>query len=82
MTDITARAAQAKRLAEEPLLVEALANIRHAAIKAWENTATDNASAREFAWLTVKVVNRIEAELESIIDSGKIAAARVQNPVR
>lgn len=64
------------------MLVEALANIRQTAIKAWEGTSTADERAREFAWLTVKVVNRIEAELQSIIDSGAIAARRVQAPVR
>jgi hypothetical protein len=67
-----ARAAQTQRLA----------NIRLAAIQAWEGTSTDNQQAREFAWLTVKVVGRIEAELQSIIDNGLIAARRVQAPVR
>jgi len=80
--DAEARAAHAKRLSEDPMLIEALANIRHAAIKTWEATNTQQASDREFAWLTVKVVNRIEAELQSIIDNGLIAARRVQNPVR
>ncbi len=82
MSDATARAAHAQRLMDDPVLIEALANIRFAAIKAWETTAIDNAQAREFAWLTVKVVGRIEAELQSIIDNGKIAASRVQAPVR
>lgn len=82
MTDATARAAHAQRLMDDPMLVEALANIRFAATKAWESTAIGDAQAREFAWLTVKVVNRIEAELQSIIDNGRIAAARVQAPVR
>lgn len=82
MSDIQARAAAAKRLLDDPLLVEALGNIKAAAIKAWESTSTDQGQAREFAWITVKVVNRIEAELESIITDGKIAAARVQAPVR
>jgi hypothetical protein len=82
MSDVAARAAAAQRLMDDPLLVEALANIRHAAIKAWEGTATDQEKQREFAWLTVKVVNRIEAELQSIIDNGLIAAARVQAPIR
>lgn len=77
-----ARAAAAKRLAEDPLLVEALANIRQAAIKTWESTGVAAQQDREFAWLTVKVVNRIEAELESIIVDGMIAAKRVQHPVR
>lgn len=82
MSDPIARASQAQRLIDDPLLIEALGNIRCAAIKAWEATAIDNAQAREFAWLTVKVVGRIEAELQSIIDDGKIAAARVQAPLR
>ena len=82
VSDAAARAAQAKRLMEDPLLVEALANIRAGAIAAWESTKTDQADAREVAWLTVKVVGRIEAELQSIIDNGAIAAMRVQAPVR
>lgn len=77
-----ARAAHAKRLVDDPLLTEALANIRHAATKAWEGTSIDKQQEREVAWLTVKIVNRIEAELQSIIDNGLIAAARVQNPIR
>lgn len=82
MSDAAARAAQAKRLMEDPMLVEALANIRLAAIKAWEATKIDQSEAREFAWLTVKVVGRIEGELQNIIDNGAITAARVQVPVR
>ena len=82
VSDVAARAAAAKRLLEDPLLTEALANIRGAAIKAWESTGIDKQQDREVAWLTVKVVNRIEAELESIIVDGMIAAKRVQNPVR
>lgn len=80
MSDET-KASAAERLASDPLLVEALANIRHAALKAWEGTAIADAQARDFAWLTVKVVNRIEAELETIINDGKLAAARVQRPL-
>ena len=82
MSNVEARAAAAKRLLEDPLLVEALGNIRGAAIKAWESTSIDKQQEREVAWLTVKVVNRIEAELENIIADGMIAAKRVQHPLR
>jgi hypothetical protein len=82
MSDVQARASAAQRLLDDPMLIEALANIRHAAINAWEATPIADTQAREFAWLTVKVVGRIEAELQSVIDSGKIAAARIQAPVR
>jgi hypothetical protein len=79
---VEARAAAAQRLMDDPLLIEALGNIRAAAIQAWEQTSIDKEQEREIAWLTVKVVRRIEAELQSIIDNGKIAAARVQAPLR
>jgi hypothetical protein len=90
MSNAEARASQAQRLMDDPLLIEALGNIRAAAIQAWEATPVQDANGsvegpnrqREIAWLTVKVVRRIEAELQSIIDNGKIAAARVQNPLR
>ncbi len=82
MSDAPARAAAARRLMDDPVLVEAFANVRNAAISAWTQTATDQVQQREIAWLTVKVVGRIEAELQSIIDNGAIAAKRVQAPVR
>lgn len=81
MTDATARAAHAQRLMDDPMLIEALANIRQAAINAWQATPIAGEREREVAWLTVKVVGRIEAELQSIIDNGRIAAARVQRPL-
>lgn len=82
MSDVQARAAAAQRLLDDPLLVEALDNIRAAAITAWESTPIDKQQEREVAWLTVKIVNRFKAELGSIITDGKIAASRVQAPVR
>jgi len=82
MSDAAARAARAKALAEDPLLVEAFDNVREAAIRVWEATPAADVQAREMAWLTVKAVGRIRAELQSVIDNGAIAAARVQAPVR
>ena len=82
MSDAEARAGQARRLADDPMLIEALGNIRQAAIIAWTSTNTTQDREREIAWLTVKVVDRIETELQSIIDNGLIAAKRVQAPLR
>lgn len=80
--DAGSRANAAERLRNDPLLVEALANIRTGAIDAWQATKIDDEKARDMAWLTVKVVARIEAELQSVIDNGKLAASRVQAPLR
>lgn len=82
MSDIDAKAAAAQRLLNDPMLQEAFSNVRNAAIEAWVQTKTADGQAREFAWLTVKAVDRIAAELQSVVDTGKIAAKRIQAPVR
>ncbi len=82
MTDAQVRATHAAQLLGDPMLKEAFENVRKAAIQAWQSTKADDVASRETAWLTVKVVNRIEAELQIIIENGQIAAARVQAPVR
>lgn len=81
MSDATSRAAHARQLMDDPMLIEALANIRQAAIMTWERTAVADKEGRDMAWMTVKVVRLIEAELESVINNGAIAAARIQRPL-
>lgn len=82
MSDAETRAAQAKRLLDDPILQEAFANVRNGAIEVWTRTKADAQQEREIAWLTVKVIDRITSEFEAIVTNGKIAAARVQNPLR
>lgn len=82
MSDVEARAEHAKRLLADDTLREAFDNVRVAAIEVWSRTAAADVQQREIAWMTVKVLDRIRAELESIVNNGKIAAARVQNPLR
>lgn len=77
-----ARAANAKRLLDDPLLQEALSTVRDEAIRAWQATAARDTEARELAWLTVKNLDRITACLQGMVDDGRIAAARVQAPLR
>lgn len=79
-SDAEVRAAAAKRLIEDPLLKEAFAAVRQGAIDAWASTGAGDSEAREVAWMTVKVLDRIEGELASVIANGRIAAARVQRP--
>jgi hypothetical protein len=80
MTD--ARAANAKRLLDDPLLQEALGLIKDEAIAAWQATAARDTEAREIAWLTVKITDRITSCLQGMVDDGRIAAARTQAPLR
>lgn len=64
------------------MLIEAFDNVRDEAIRVWEGTSAAAQEEREMAWLTVKVIGRIRAELQSVVDGGKIAARRIQAPVR
>ena len=77
-----ARAAAAQRLLDDPLLQEAFANVREEAIAKWASTGIAQDREREIAWLTVKLVDRLKGEFESVIVDGKIAAKRIQSPVR
>jgi len=82
MSDAETRANAARQLLENPMLVEAFANVRETAIAAWTGTSALAVQDREMAWLTVKVLDRITGELEAIVTNGKIAASRVHNPLR
>lgn len=80
--DAEARAEHAKRLMDDPVLSDAFDAIRSTAVDLWARTKADAVQEREMAWLTVKVIDRVRGELQSVMDNGKIAAARVQNPLR
>lgn len=72
----------AQRLIDDPVLAQAFDDVRDAAVTAWTQTKADDVQAREVAWLTVKVIDRVRGELQGMVDSGKIAARRVQAPIR
>lgn len=75
--DTEQRAIRAKHLQEDPILREVLDGLRDSAIEAWQQTATADVQQREFSWLTVKVISRIEQRLQSIIDDQHISAANL-----
>jgi len=79
MTDIdkTERARQrginARLLLETPLLVEALAEVRKELMAAWEASPAADEKGREKLWLMLKLLNKIPAHLETVMNDGKIA---------
>lgn len=83
MSDIEARANDARALKDNPLLVEILGSIEKAAIDAWVATpAQDGAPAREFAWMLYKAAGRIRVEIQAAIDEQRISASRLTAPLR
>lgn len=75
--DIEQRAIRAKQLRDDPLLSEILATIREEAIAAWVGTKVADSAQREFSWLTVKVLDRIDDKLQAEVDNWHMSARAV-----
>lgn len=71
-----ARAARAAAIIEDPLVVDALDAIRSAALHAWENSAPHDTEGRERAWHRLRAANEFRANLQSHVDTGKMAAKK------
>jgi hypothetical protein len=83
LSDTETRARNAAALKDNPFLAEVIEQVRAQAVIAWLQTpAQDGERARELAWVTHKVVDRIESVIQGAIDDGVIAAARVTAPLR
>lgn len=86
MSDKTARAADAQRLLDDPILKEAFAVVVNEAIAEWVNTPSAAIETRESLHRMVVTVDRVRGQLRRIIDDGKMAeraaeaAARVHRP--
>jgi len=80
MTDATARAEHAKRLMEDPLLVEVLDGIETAAITAWASTGMGDHENREMAYHALKASRRVRETLKGVIDNGLVEARRAVRP--
>ena len=71
------RAAKAKALIENETLTEAFDALRSAYIGAWENTDLRDMEGREKAWIALTLINRLRKDLQTVLDSGKIAVAQL-----
>lgn len=81
MLEPEARAEQAKRLLEDPLLVELFDEMEKAATTAWLSTGVGQEPEREFAFHAAKAVQRMREALKGVVDNGLIAAARAVRPL-
>ena len=80
MSDAAVRADAAKRLMEDPLLVELLDGIEEAAVQAWSATGMAQTEDRERAWHTLKAAQRVRLVLKGVVDNGQIEARRAVAP--
>jgi|TARA_R110002051_G_scaffold21459_2_gene56971 hypothetical protein len=67
------REEQAKRLLNEPLLVEAFTELKTSLKNTWEFSSVGDIEAREQVWLSLRLLERIRLHLTSIVETGEMA---------
>ena len=70
------RLQRAKALLNDELLTEAFDTIRTELMARWENSSSDESSAREHIWLGLQLLVRVRRHLESILMTGEMAKHR------
>ncbi|MBY4947007.1 hypothetical protein K6V92_10290 [Cupriavidus respiraculi] len=71
--DEIARAEQAKRILEDPMVVDAFAAIKRGVVEAWEATDGRDVEAREYLHRFLKAFGRLEAVFVHHIQTGELA---------
>lgn len=79
-SDAIARAEQAKRLLDDPLLTEVFDAVEAAAVNAWRSSGSVQTAEREIAWQSLKAAERVRNALKGIVDNGLIEARRAVGP--
>lgn len=72
-----ARADEAKRLLEHPLLREAFANLRLNYFEAWVATPPDKINDRDTVYHAARVLSDVEAHLRIVMSQGRIERAQI-----
>lgn len=76
------RAAHAKRLIEDELVVEVLGKMEADYTTAWKNTGARDTEGRELAWTMVKAVEQFRKEFTALMQDGQIEASRIEQTRR
>jgi hypothetical protein len=69
------RGHQAQAILDDPLYQEAFDAVRKEITRQWQNSPARDAEGREKLWLSSKLLDRLEAHLTSVMESGKLAKA-------
>ena len=67
------REEQAKRLLNDPLVVEAFAELEQNLKNTWEFSSVGDTEAREQVWLSLRLLERVRLHLTSIVETGEMA---------
>lgn len=72
-----ARADEAKRLLEHPLIREAFANLRLNYFEAWVAVAPEKVNERDAVYHAARVLSDVEAHLRIVMSQGRIERAQI-----
>ena len=67
------REAEAKRLLEHELFVEAFDTLEKELLLNWSRTSSSDVRQRESCWLAPRLLERIKAHITSIVETGHMA---------
>ena len=74
------RLQRAQALINDELLTEAFDTLRTELMDRWENSASNEAEARESIWLGLQLLSRVRLHLLSIIETGEMRKLREKSP--
>ena len=69
------RGEEARQLLSHPLLSEAFEVIEKEVTQAWQNSPARDVEGREKLWLQLKMLHRLRGQLETVMETGKVAKA-------
>ena len=72
MTDLQ-REEHAKRLLNDELLQEAFDTLREELMNRWTHSGSTDLEARESIWLAIRLLEKIDGHLKSIVETGHMA---------
>lgn len=76
------RGVEAERLLSEPLLLEAFATIEQEFTDAWKASPARDPEGREKLYLSLKLLARLKAHIESVATTGKMAKKSLSQSAR
>ena len=67
------RERRAKNLIDDPLLNESFDVLREDLMNRWIHSGSTDLEARESIWLAIRLLERIEGHIKSIVETGHMA---------
>ena len=67
------REEEAKRLLGNELFVEAFETLEKELLLSWSRTSSTDVSQRESCWLAMRLLERIQSHIKSIVEPGHMA---------